>query len=49
MGRIGHSALYFEESVFVFGGGFMFNRKKMQRECTNTVWRYDLKRSELKV
>jgi len=34
-GRQCHSAIQYQGKIVVFGGCFMFNRKRQVRECTN--------------
>lgn len=40
-GRQCHSAISYQGKIVVFGGCFMFNRKRQVRECTNQVVEYD--------
>jgi len=34
-GRCRHSACTYRDKVFIFGGSYMYNRKRQVRECTN--------------
>tara|TARA_B110000285_G_scaffold70992_1_gene81741 strand:+ start:79 stop:348 length:270 start_codon:yes stop_codon:yes gene_type:complete len=34
-GRCRHTACNFNDKIYVFGGCFMFNRKRQIRECTS--------------
>jgi hypothetical protein len=40
-GRCRHTACAFNDKIYVFGGCFMFNRKRQIRECTSQVLVYD--------
>ena len=35
LGRCRHTACAFNDKIYVFGGCFMFNRKRQIRECTS--------------
>ena len=35
LGRCRHTSCTFDDKIFSFGGCFMFNKKRMIRECTN--------------
>lgn len=41
MGRCRHSACAYGDKIVIFGGCFMFNRKRQLRECTAQVLIYD--------
>jgi hypothetical protein len=41
LGRCRHTACAFNDKIYVFGGCFMFNRKRQIRECTSQVLVYD--------
>lgn len=48
-GRQCHSTIQYQNKLFVFGGCFQFNRKRMVRECTNQVLEYDLTAGTIEV
>jgi hypothetical protein len=48
-GRQCHSAIPFNNKIYVFGGCFQFNRKRQVRECTNQVLEYDLEKQTIDI
>ena len=44
-GRCRHTSLIFNNKIITFGGCFMYNRKRQQRECTNQLIIYDIKKN----
>ena len=49
MGRIYHTALTYMEKIFMFGGSFMYNKKRQMRECLNQVVVFDPKARSMNV
>lgn len=41
LGRCRHSACPYGDKIYIYGGCFMFNRKRQLRECTSQVLVYD--------
>mmetsp|Transcript_3054 Transcript_3054/g.4674 ORF Transcript_3054/g.4674 Transcript_3054/m.4674 type:complete len:90 (-) Transcript_3054:406-675(-) len=40
-GRCRHTACPYRDKIYIFGGSYMYNRKRQVRECTNQVIIYD--------
>jgi len=36
-GRQCHTSVCYQNKLYIFGGCFMFNRKRLLRECTNSL------------
>ena len=48
-GRQCHTAVSYMNKIYIFGGCFMFNRKRQVRECTNQLLEYDIKDKNMSV
>ena len=48
-GRCRHSACTFEHKLIIFGGSYMYSRKRQVRECTNQVLIFDIGQRTLNV
>ena len=40
-GRQQHTTVHYRGSLYIFGGCYAFNQKRMVRECTNSVMQFD--------
>ncbi|CDW78242.1 kelch motif family protein [Stylonychia lemnae] len=40
-GRLQHTAVAFKDKILIFGGCYMYNKKRQQRDCINQVVIYD--------
>lgn len=48
-GRCRHSACVHKEKMYIFGGSYMYNRKRQVRECTAQVMVYDTEARSLNI